>query len=313
VSSSWSRSGCSGVARVERRVGLIGVVLLAVACSRGPQGKHLIGFSQANLGEPWRVAMNAEIAARAKDFPDLEIVYADAQQDNAKQVADVESFLRQKIELLIISPNEAKPLTPIVRRAYEAKIPVIILDREIEGETYTTFIGASNQEIGRAAGEYAASLLGGKGKVVEIKGLPGSTPAQDRSWGFQQAIAKFPGITIVHDPVANWLREEAMSQMESALAANPKIDLVYAHNDPMAIGAYLAAKAKGREGEMKFIGIDGLPGLDGGRQAVADGRLAATFVYPTGGKEAVEIAEKILHGEPVLHRITLPTERITKQ
>ena len=284
-----------------------------VACSRAPQGKHLIGFSQANLGEPWRVAMNAEVAARARDFPDLEIVYADAQQDNAKQVADVENFLRQKIELLIISPNEAKPLTPIVQRAYAEKIPVIVLDREIEGETYTTFIGANNRDIGKAAGEYAASLLGGKGKVVEIKGLPGSTPARDRSDGFREAIAKFPGIVIVHDPVANWLREEAMSQMESALAANPRIDLVYAHNDPMAIGAYLAAKAKGREGEMKFIGIDGLPGLDGGRQAVADGKLAATFVYPTGGKEAVEIAEKILHGEPVPHRITLPTERITKQ
>lgn len=257
--------------------------------------------------------MNAEVAARAKDFPDIEIVYADAQQDNAKQVADVESFLRQKIELLIISPNEAKPLTPIVQRAYEQKIPVIVLDREIEAETYTTFIGANNREIGHAAGEYAATLLGGKGKVVEIKGLPGSTPARDRSDGFREAIAKFPGIVIVHDPVANWLREEAMSQMESALAANARIDLVYAHNDPMAIGAYLAAKAKGREGEMRFIGIDGLPGLDGGRQAVADGKLAATFVYPTGGKEAVEIAEKILHGEQVPHRITLPSERITKQ
>ncbi len=284
-----------------------------MACSRAPQGKHLIGFSQANLGEPWRVAMNADIAARAKDFPDLEIVYADAQQDNSKQVADVESFLRQKIELLIISPNEAKPLTPIVQRAYEEKIPVIVLDREIEGDSYTTFIGANNREIGKAAGEYAATLLGGKGNVVEIKGLPGSTPARDRSEGFREAIALFPGIVIVHDPVANWLRGEAMSQMESALAANARIDLVYGHNDPMAIGAYLAAKAKGRDGEMKFIGIDGLPGLDGGRQAVADGKLAATFVYPTGGKEAVEIAEKILHGEQVPHRITLPTERITKQ
>jgi ribose transport system substrate-binding protein len=313
ASSFWSRCGSSGVARTERALILLGSALALVGCSRAPQGKHLIGFSQANLGEPWRVAMNAEVAARAKDFPDLEIVYADAQQDNAKQVADVENFLRQKIELLIISPNEAKPLTPIVQRAYALKIPVIILDREIEGETYTTFIGANNRDIGKAAGEYAASLLGGKGKVVEIKGLPGSTPARDRSDGFREAIAGFPGIVIVHDPVANWLREEAMSQMESALAANPRIDLVYAHNDPMAIGAYLAAKAKGRENEMKFIGIDGLPGLDGGRQAVADGKLAATFVYPTGGKEAVEIAEKILHGEPVPHRITLPTERITKQ
>jgi ribose transport system substrate-binding protein len=285
---------------------------LTLACGRQQTGKYLIGFSQANLGEPWRVAMNAEVAARAKDFPELEIVYADAQQDNAKQVADVENFLRQKIDLLIISPNEAKPLTPVVKRTFEQGIPVIVLDREIEGETYTTFIGANNRQIGHEAGEYAAQLLGGKGDVVEIKGLPGSTPARDRSDGFREAIAAYPDIHIIHDPVANWLREEAMTQMEAALAAHPHIDLVYAHNDPMAIGAYLAARAKGRDTEMKFIGIDGLPGLDGGRQAVADGKLAATFVYPTGGKQAVEIAEKILHREQVPHRITLPTERITK-
>jgi ribose transport system substrate-binding protein len=283
----------------------------ATACGRKESGKRVIGFSQANLGEPWRVAMNAQVAARAKDFPELEIVYADAQQDNAKQVADVENFLRQGVDLLIISPNEAKPLTPIVQRAFAAKIPVIVLDREIEGDTYTTFIGANNREIGVAAGEYAAALLHGTGNVVEIKGLPGSTPARDRSDGFRASIAKYPDIRIVHDPVANWLREEAMTQMEAALAANAKIDLVYAHNDPMAVGAYLAAKAKGRDKEMLFIGIDGLPGIDGGRQAVADGKLAATFVYPTGGKEAVETAVKILKGEPVPHRITLPTERIT--
>lgn len=289
------------------------LVLAALsACGRQETAKHLIGFSQANLGEPWRVAMNAEVAARAKDFPDLEIVYADAQQDNAKQVADVESFLRQKIDLLIISPNEAKPLTPIVQRAFAAKIPVIVLDREIEGDTYTSFIGANNREIGKAAGEFVATILGGKGAVVEIKGLPGSTPARDRSEGFREIVAKYPEIHIVHDPVANWLREEAMTQMEAALSANAKIDLVYAHNDPMAVGAYLAAKAKGRDQQIKFVGIDGLPGLDGGRQAVADGKLAATFVYPTGGKEAVEIADRILRGEQVPHRITLATQRITK-
>lgn len=291
---------------------IFGLAALAAACGHEQRGTHLIGFSQANLGEPWRVAMNAEVAARARDFPALEIVYADAQQDNAKQVADVESFLRQKIDLLIISPNEAKPLTPIVRRAFEAKIPVIVLDREIEGDTYTTFIGADNKEIGRAAGAFVAELLGGQGDLVEIKGLPGSTPARDRSEGFREAIAGYPGLRIVHDPVANWLREEAMAQMESALSAHSTIDLVYAHNDPMAMGAYLAAKAKGRDGEIKFVGIDGLPGLDGGRQAVADGKLAATFVYPTGGTEAVEIADQILRGASVPHRITLATEKITK-
>lgn len=291
---------------------LIAALAVTLGCGKAKSGKHLIGFSQCNLGEPWRVAMNAEVAARAKDFPDLEIAFADAQQDNAKQVADVENFLRQKIDLLMISPNEAKPLTPIVRKAFEQGIPVIVLDRAIEGDTYTVFIGADNREIGKAAGKYVVDLLHGKGDIVEIKGLPGSTPARDRSEGFREAIARFPGMHIVHDPVANWLREEAMSQMEAALQAHPKIDLVYAHNDPMAIGAYLAAKAKGREKEMKFIGIDGLPGLDGGRQAVADGKLAATFVYPTGGKQAVEVADSILHHLPVPHRITLSSERITR-
>jgi len=308
--------------RVDRRTDvtsarLTPVLLLLVvafaACGRAKSGKHLIGFSQCNLGEPWRVAMNSQFAARAKDFPDLEVAYADAQQDNAKQVADVENFLRQRIDLLVISPNEAKPLTPIVKRVFEAKIPVIILDRAIEGDTYTTFIGADNKLIGKAAGEYIAKALNGKGDIVEIQGLPGSPPARDRRDGFREAIAAFPDLHIVHDPVANWLREEAMAQMESALAAHPHIDLVYAHNDPMAAGAYLAAKAKGREGEMKFVGIDALPGLDGGIQMVADGKLSATFVYPTGGKEAVEIAEKIFKGEPVPHKIVLPTAMVTKE
>jgi len=288
------------------------LLLAAIGCGREQGNQKLVGFSQANLGEPWRVAMNAEIEAAAAQHPELKVVYADAQQDNARQVADVESFLRQKVDLLIISPNEAKPLTPVVKRAFEAGIPVIVLDREIEGDTYTTFIGADNRAIGKAAGEFVAELLGGKGRVVEIKGLPGSTPARDRSDGFREAIAAHPEIRIVHDPVANWLREEAMAQMESALSAHDTIDLVYAHNDPMAVGAWLAARAKGREGTMKFVGIDGLPGLDGGKQAVTDGKLAATFVYPTGGREAIDIAVKILRGEQVPHRITLATERITK-
>lgn len=286
--------------------------MAAASCGRNSGAKFLVGFSQCNLGEPWRVAMNAEVTARAKDFSQMEIVFADAQQDNAKQVADVENFLRQGISLLMISPNEAQPLTAVVRKVYERGIPVVVIDRAIDGESYTVFIGADNRLIGREAGTLIADLLGGKGDIVEIKGLPGSPPARDRSEGMREAIAAFPGIHIVHDPVANWLREEAMTQMEIALAAHDRIDLVYAHNDPMAVGAYLAAKAKGREREIKFIGIDALPGPDGGRQAVADGQLEATFVYPTGGREAVETAARILGGEQVPRRITLRTEKITR-
>lgn len=256
--------------------------------------------------------MNADIAARARDFPEIEIVYADAQQDNAKQVADVESFLRQRVDLLMISPNEATPLTPVVRRAFEQGTPVIVIDRAIDGTTYTVFIGADNRAIGRQAGEYIVEVLGGTGAMVEIKGLPGSPPARDRSEGMREVVARYPDIRIIHDPVANWLREEAMTQMEMALAAHERIDLVYGHNDPMAVGAWLAAKAKGREREMKFVGIDALPGLDGGRQAVADGKLDATFVYPTGGRQAVEAAARILKGEPVPRTIVLPTEKIAR-
>lgn len=292
---------------------VVAALWMAAGCGQRSRVKYLVGFSQCNLGEPWRVAMNAEVAARAKDFPELQIVYADAQQDNAKQVADVENFLRQGIDLLMISPNEAKPLTPIVRTAYERHIPVIVIDRAIEGDTYTTFIGADNRQIGREAGALIAEMLGGHGQIVEIRGLPGSPPARDRSEGMREAIAKYPDIHIVHDPVANWLREEAMTQMELALQAHDHIDLVYAHNDPMAMGAYLAAKAKGREREMQFIGIDGLPGVDGGRAMVANGQLAATFVYPTGGREAVEVAANILTGHRVPKQIRLATERITKE
>jgi ribose transport system substrate-binding protein len=284
----------------------------AVACGSRQPARRLVGFSQCNLGEPWRVAMNADVAGRAREFPDLEIVFADAQQDNAKQVADVENFLRQRVDLLMISPNEAKPLTPVVDRVFRSGIPVIVIDRGVEGDGFTTFIGADNYEIGREAGEHIAEVTQGKGLIVEVRGLPGSPPAVDRSRGMHDAIAAYPGLQIIHSPVANWLREEAMAQMEMALAAHPRIDLVYAHNDPMAIGAYLAAKAKGREREMKFVGIDALPGLDGGRQAVADGKLDATFVYPTGGREAVELAARILAGEQVPHRVVLKTEKITR-
>ena len=131
--------------------------------------------------------------------------------------------------------------------------------------------------------------------------------------GFRDAIAKYPDIVIVHEAEAKWLRDEARTQFEHALAAQPAIDLVYGHNDPMATGAWLAAKAAGREKEMKFVGIDGLPGKDGGAQAVLDGKLSATFLYPNCGKEAIEAAAKILKGEKVERKIPLKTATITKE
>jgi len=306
------------VSRLKRSAALPSLVVLTAAtlfnsCGAEQRDKFVIGFSQANKAEPWRTWMDDTLMKEAAKHPELEVLYAEAQQDNSKQVADVENFLRQRVDLLIISPNEAKPLTGIVRRVHESGIPVIILDRAIEGDTYTTFIGADNREIGRAAGEYAAQLLSGKGNVVELKGLPGSPPAIDRSAGFREAVGKFPDIRIVQDPVADWLRDKGREQAEAALRANERVDLIYAHNDPMGMGAYLAATAMNRAEGLKVIGIDGLPGAEGGAKAVLDGKLSATFLYPNCGKEAIETALKIKNKEPVPKRLTLQTSRITSE
>jgi len=261
----------------------------------GPDGDYLIGMSQANVGEPYRQQMDDDIRAAAEDIPQFEVAFADAAQDNSTQVSDVENFLAQGIDLLIISPNEAAPLTAVVERAYNEGVPVIVLDRKIEGDSYTQFIGADNAEIGRAAGEYVAEeLLPDGGNVVELKGLPGSTPAQERSQGFAEGISGNDGVEIIAEGVGNWLRAEGQSQADAIYQANPDIDVVYAHNDPMAEGAYLAAESAGRTDEIDFIGIDALPIPSGGIKAVEEGRLSATFVYPTGGREAVETAEQIL-------------------
>jgi ribose transport system substrate-binding protein len=290
------------------------VFSLSLAACGGERAadKFIIGFSQCNKAEPWRTAMDSALLAEAAKHPEIEVRYADAQQDNSKQVADVETFLRQRVDLLIISPNEAKPLTAIVKRVYDAGTPVIVLDRGIDGDSYTTFIGANNREIGRAAGAYAAELLGGKGAVVELKGLPGSPPAIDRSEGFREAIAAFPEMTIVADPVADWLRDKGREQAEAALRAHEHVDLIYGHNDPMAMGAYLAATAMNRGQGLRILGIDGLPGPEGGAKAVLDGKLNATFLYPNCGREAIETAMKILRKEPVPKQVRLPTARITK-
>jgi ABC-type sugar transport system substrate-binding protein len=275
------------------------------------QIKYVIGLSQANLGEPWRVEMNREIQAEAAKHPDIRVIFLDAAQNSAKQIDDVKRLLKRGIDLLIISPNEAKPLTSIVREAY-LTIPVIVLDREIEGDDYTLFIGADNRLIGKQAGEFALQLLGEKGgNIVEIQGLQDSTPAADRSIGFHEAITGKPGIRIIDQVRADWLRDKAEDRMKEAFGRLPAVDLIYAHNDPMALGAYLAAKEMGRT-DIQFVGIDGLPGLDGGIQLVNGGKLQATFIYPTGGKEAIQYALKILDGNGDFpKRISLGTTRIT--
>ena len=266
------------------------------------QKTYTIGMSQCNLGEPWRVEMNAQIKAAADTHPNLKVVFKDAQNDTLKQRSHVEEFVSAGADLIIISPKEAQPLTEPVAKAMAAGISVIVLDRRLLGTNFTCFIGADNKKIGRAAGEWIAKKLGGKGKVVELKGLMTSTPGQDRDSGFREGIAG-SGLEIIFEADMKWLEPDARKEMESALSRFNKIDCVYAHNDPGAHGAYLAAKAAGREKEMLFVGIDALP--QEGVVYVQQGVMDATFQYPTGGAEAIDTALKILQGEPVPKEITL--------
>jgi ribose transport system substrate-binding protein len=276
--------------------------------SRGE--RYVIGMSQCNLGEPWRVQMNADIRAAAEEHAELEVIFKDAQNDTLKQRAHVEEFVARGVDLIIISPKEAAPLTDPVARAMDGGIPVIVLDRRILGDKYTCFIGADNKLIGRKAGEWLARRLGGKGKVVELKGLMTSTPGQDRHSGFREAI-RDTQIEVVFEADMKWLEPEARKEMESALARFEDIDAVYAHNDPGAHGAWLAAKAADRENEIIFVGIDALP--HEGVMYVHKGILDATFQYPTGGAEAIEIALKILSGEQVPKEVTLGSRIFTKE
>ncbi len=268
-----------------------------------------IGMSQCNLGEPWRVQMNADLKAAAAAHPELKIVYKDAQNDTLRQRAHVEEFVGAGVNLIIISPKEAQQLTEPVAKAMAAGIPVIVLDRALLGDKYTCFIGADNKKIGKAAGQWIVKILGGKGKLVELKGLMTSTPGQDRNAGFREGIAGSQ-IEVIFEADMKWLEPDARKEMESALARFDKIDLVYAHNDPGAHGAYLAAKAAGREKQMRFVGIDALP--HEGIAYVAQGILSATFQYPTGGAEAIDAALKILNGEVVPKIVVLESRVFTK-
>ncbi len=223
--------------------------------------------------------------------------------------------MRQKVDAILISPKVASGLTPIVNKAYRAGIPVIVLERDLTNDQYTQFIGGDNRLIGSTAGNYAVQLLGGKGKargtIVEIWGGMASTPAQDRHDGFHQIIDQEPGISMAIEPAdGDWKQDKGYEIMARALAENDRIDLVYAHNDPMAFGAYLAAKDEGREKDIFFLGIDGIPGE--GIKWVSEGILTATFLYDTPGDEGVQQVLRVLAGAPIAKRITLPTMTIDK-
>ena len=266
-----------------------------------------IGVAQCS-DDSWRHKMNDEILREAMFYDGVAVEIRSAGDDNRKQAEDVRYFMDKGVDLLIISANEAAPMTPVVEEAYRKGIPVILIDRKILSDKYTAYIGADNYEIGRAVGNYIASSLRGKGNVVLCEGtcdvcqsgtgLRGSTPAVERHRGFMAAISNFPDIKLIDKADAAWESGPAEVEMDSMLCRHPKIDAVYAHNDRIAPGAYRAAKKVGREKEMLFVGIDALPGKGNGLELVLDSVLNATFIYPTNGDKVMQLAMNILEKKP---------------
>jgi ribose transport system substrate-binding protein len=272
--------------------------------------KFRIGMCQSNNGEPYRVQMNADIMAAAKEHPELDVIVKDAQNDSLKQRDQLEEFVQDKVDLIMISPKEAVPLTAPVEKAMDAGIPVIVIDRPITSDKYTAFIGADNKKIGVALGKWLKAKLKPGAQIVELEGLMTTPVAQDRHNGFLEGMKGTDAKTLATVEM-KFLEPEAHKEMESILSRFPHIDAVYAHNDPGAHGAYLAAKAAGREKEMIFVGIDALP--NEGVKYVEQGIEAASFQYPTGGKEAIETALKILKKEPFDKKITLESKYFTPE
>jgi ribose transport system substrate-binding protein len=278
--------------------------------------KYTIGFSQATTLEPWRVQFNKDLKTEAEKHPNVTLLMSDAEDKTEKQVADTESFITQEVDAILISPKESAGLTGVVEKAMDANIPVFVLDRNVNSEKYTQWIGGDNVVIGRAVGDFVVKTLGGagkaKGNVVEIWGGLGTQASHDRSQGFHEVADKESGIKyLLNQQSADWKQAKAYEIMSTALRNFEDINLVYGHNDPMAYGAYLAAKDAGREKEILFVGVDALP--NEGVKYVHDGVLAATFLYPTPGAEGLRQALKVLGGEKVEKKLVLGTETITKE
>lgn len=293
-------------------------LLLSILCLAGilmsctqKHTRYRIGVSQCSDDE-WRHKMNNEIVREALFYDGVEVEIRTAKDNNWNQIADIKYFIDKKVDLLIVAPNEAAAITPVVEKAYRQGIPVVVIDRKILSDKYTAFVGADNYEIGKDVGQYILNRLHGKGKVLEITGLEGSTPAMERHKGLTDVLKEEPGIEITASVDGAWLQSVAGEKMDSVFQTNKNIDLVFAQNDRMAIGAYLSARQQQLEKEMLFVGIDALPGKEYGVEQIINGVLDATFIYPTGGDKVVQVAMDILEKRPYERDTKLSTALVDK-
>ena len=287
------------------------LIVLCGCTSSGKQKRHVIGLSQCMLDDAWREAMINDMRIEASNYDDVEIIIKDAQNNNETQIQQIRDLIRQKVDVLIISPYQSEPITAVAEEAYRAGIPTIITDRKVNTDQYTSFVGANNYEIGLAAGNYAAHYLPPNAIILEIWGLTQTSPAQERHKGFVDALREREDLSF-RKIEGQWLVDTARMELRK-LEHPEQIDFVYAHNDMMAIAAreYFIAWDSIRGRDLRIIGVDAVAGA--GLEAVEDGRINASFLYPTGGEQVIRTAMRIIQGEPVDKFIPLRTAPVDHQ
>ena len=287
------------------------LIVLCGCTSSGKQKRHVIGLSQCMLDDAWREAMINDMRIEASNYDDVEIIIKDAQNNNETQIQQIRDLIRQKVDVLIISPYQSEPITAVAEEAYRAGIPTIITDRKVNTDQYTSFVGANNYEIGLAAGNYAAHYLPPNAIILEIWGLTQTSPAQERHKGFVDALREREDLSF-RKIEGQWLGDTARMELRK-LEHPEQIDFVYAHNDMMAIAAreYFMAWDSIRGRDLRIIGVDAVAGA--GLEAVEDGRINASFLYPTGGEQVIRTAMRIIQGEPVDKFIPLRTAPVDHQ
>ncbi len=272
--------------------------------------QYLVGFAQDTLANDWRLAQVNELKKSLTRNPNIKLIVTDAKGQTAKQISDIEDLISSKIDLLITSPKDAIALTPIVSKAYKQGIPVILLERGISTDDFTTLIGADNRSIARNAAKYLIKTHPRGGNILILKGVPNATPTILRTDNFIKEITKNKKFKIVAQKTANYLRGDAIKAVEELIDSDIQFDIIYAQSDSMAIGARMALKLAGKD--LTRISIIGIDYIKEAQTAIKNGEQLASFTYPTGGKEGGEYAVKILSGDKVKKRIVIKSQLITK-
>ncbi len=284
---------------MSRRIYILLVLITMFSCNSNDNSKKTIsiGFSQSIDHDIWRKSMDHAMEVEVSLHPEVNLTIYNANRQAKKQIRDIEKFIEDKVDVIIVSPYESDSIIPIIEKASTKGIPVIIVDRKVNTSNYTAYLGADNVEVGRIAGKQIVSLSKGNANVVEIKGAYYTSPGLERSSGFRQIVNEYRGIKVITLNAQN--DELPKKEFVKILDTYSDVNYVYAYNDIIAYQAWLVAKEKKLEKKIKFIGVDGINGPNGGIQLVKDKILDATVLYPTGGSEAIKLALKIANKEIV--------------